>query len=79
LGESFLRDARQQRLSIGEVMIRRPRSNADASRQFAQVQRVDPAFGDHLDRSLYQRAPEASVMVVFLPFLSHDRIMARCA
>ena len=47
-------------------MIGRPCGHADPSRQFAQVQGVDPAFGDHPDRSLDQRAPEASMVVIGL-------------
>ena len=69
--ESLLGDPPQELLAAGKVMIGRPCGDPDASRQLAQVQGVDPAFGDHLDRSLDQRAPEASVVVVGLGFSSH--------
>src|SRR5271163_4914583 len=74
--ETLFGDRRQQLSTIGEVMIGRARRDADARRQFPQVQRVDPGAGDHFDRSVDERPPEASMMVVFLP-CGPDRSFAR--
>ena len=55
--ETLLRDRPEELLAVREVMVGGAGSDAGLSRQLTQVQRLDPALGDRLDRSLDQRAP----------------------